>query len=294
MRERRAFVLLLCLVSGCAQLGLRPAVPPDPPLKLLVAQITMHAPLSSPADLQSFDQPLSSEEDPLLLARLIEEVEKKAQQLFTEQLAQQPGFHVVPFAEARQARASLDFTHEELDIAQLGALGVQTGADIVLTGRILDYGKIQWQYWAVGLAISMLAETLIVGAATGFNPLIMAATAGSELLTDLPFWWGGAYIAGWAFRPVRIKIKALQITGCAQRIWKEQELVVLIPGKSLNKYSPEERKRKELQLRVNLEESLMELAKSAGNDLRLKPCKQSQQTRGKNNGSARGSQVLYA
>ena len=30
----------------------------------------------------------------------------------------------------------------------------------------------------------------------GFNPLIMAAAAGSELLTDLPFWWGGAYI--WA------------------------------------------------------------------------------------------------
>lgn len=141
MRERRTFVLLLCLVPGCAQLGLRPAVPPDPPLKLLVAQITMHAPLSSPADLQSFDQPPPSEEEPLLLARLIEEVEKKAQQLFTEQLAQQPGFHVVPFAEARQVRASLDSTHKELDIAQLGALGVQTGADIVLTGRILDYGK---------------------------------------------------------------------------------------------------------------------------------------------------------
>jgi hypothetical protein len=54
----------------------------------------------------------------------------------------------------------------------------------------------------MGLAISMLAETLIVGAAaTGFNPIIMAATAASELVTDLPLWWGGAYIAGWAFRP---------------------------------------------------------------------------------------------
>lgn len=146
----------------------------------------------------------------------------------------------------------------------------------MLSGRILDYGKVQWQYWAVGLAISMLTETLIVGAATGFNPLIMAAAAGRELLTDLLFWWGGAYIAEWVFRPVRFKVKALQIMGCEQRIWKEQELIVLIPGKSLNKYPPEERKRKEVQLGVNLEEALMELAKSAGKELRLKPCKQTQ------------------
>jgi hypothetical protein len=118
-------------------------------------------------------------------------------------------------------------------------------------------------------------ETLIVGAATGFNPGIMAAAAASELLTDLPFWWGGAYIAGWAFRPVRIKVKVLQITGCEQRVWKEQELIVLIPGKSLKKYPPEERQRKETQLGVSVEESLKELAKTAGHEMRLKPCKQS-------------------
>ncbi len=121
--------------------------------------------------------------------------------------------------------------------------------------------------------LGIVSRNPIVGAATGFNPVIMAATAASELLTDLPFWWGGAYIAGWAFRPVRIKVKALQITGCEQRVRKAQELIVLIPGKSLKKYTREERKRKEIQLGVNLEESLKELAKIAGNEMRLKPCK---------------------
>ena len=52
--------------------------------------------------------------------------------------------------------------------------------------------------------------------------------------------------------------------------------MVLIPGKSLKKYTPEERKRKEIQLGVNVEESLMELAKTAGQEMRLKPCKQVQ------------------
>lgn len=232
----------------------------------------MKAPLSSPTDLKSFDKPPPEEEEPILLAQLIEEVEQKAQQLLIEQLAQQPEFVVMPLDKTHQIRADMGFGNEPLDNTQLRAFGAQAGVDVVLSGRILDYGKVQWQYWAMGLAVSMLTETLIVGASTGFNPTIMAIAAASELLTDLPFWWGGAYIAGWAFRPVRIKVKALQITECEKVIWKEEELVIHIFGKSLDKYSPEERKLKEVQLGVNLEESLTELAKSAGNKMRLEPC----------------------
>ena len=270
------FAFVLIATNGCSVLPWYKAPPPNAPLKLLVVQITMKAPLSSPTDLKSFDKPPPEEEEPILLAQLIEEVEQRAQQLLIEQLAQQPEFAVVPLDKARQIRADMGFGNESLDNTQLRAFGAQAGVDVVLSGRILDYGKVQWQYWAMGLAISMLTETLIVGASTGFNPGIMAITAASELLTDLPFWWGGAYIAGWAFRPVRIKVKALQITGCEKVIWKEEELVVHIFGKSLDKYSPEERKRKEVQLHVNLEESLTELANSAGNKMRLEPCPQIQ------------------
>ena len=276
MQKCITLVLVLIQVTGCNVLPWRASPPPDPSIKLLVAQIKMEAPLSSPEDLKSFDKAPVPEDEAALMAQLIEEVEERAQRIFIEQLAQQPGFTVVSPAEVAEIRANLNLTPKELDVTQLGILGTQAGADIVLSGRILDYGKVQWQYWAAGLVISMLAETLIVGAATGFNPVIMAITAASELATDLPFWWGGAYIAGWAFRPVRIKVKALQITGCEQRVWKEQELIVLIPGKSLKKYTREERKRKEIQLGVNLEESLKELAKTAGQEMRVKPCKQTQ------------------
>jgi hypothetical protein len=236
----------------------------------------MEAPVTSPSDLHSFDEPLSSEIQPVLLGQLIEEVEARAQRLFTEQLAEQPGFTVVPFAEARRIRANLDSIHKELDGIQLGTLGAQAGADVVLSGRILDYGEVQWRYWVTGLVISMATETLIVGAATGFNPLIMAVTAGSELLTDVPFWWGGAYVAGWAFRPVRVEVEALQVTGCEQRAWHEQEIVILISRKALAQYPPEVRKSKEVQLEVNLRQALTTLAQSAGRELRLKPCEQVQ------------------
>ena len=232
----------------------------------------MDAPLSSPSDLKSFDKAVPKEEKKIVLAQLIKEVETKAQRVFTEELAKQEGFIVVPFDKAYQMRSDLNSPTERLDKLQRIALGSQAGADIVISGNILDFGKVQMKYWVTGFLLSMTVETLIVGAATGFNPGAMAIAAASELLTDLPFWWGGAYIAGWAFRPVRIKIKAVQISGCEKNIWKEQEVMVLIPGKSLKKHPPEERKLKEVQLGVNLEEILKELAEIAGRKLRLKPC----------------------
>ena len=276
VRPLCAISLVFVLTTGCSLLWSRAGVPPNPPIRVLVTDMKMDAPVTSPTDLHSFDEPPSSEIEPVLLAQLIEEVETRAQRLFTEQLAQQPGFTVVPFAEARRMRANLDSPQIELDGTQLRTLGAEAGADVVLSGRLLDYGKVQWRYWVTGLVISMTAETLIVGAATGFNPLIMLATAGSELVTDVPFWWGGAYVAGWAFRPVRVEVEALQITGCEHRVWHEQELVILIPGKTLAKYPAKDRKRKEVQLEVNLEQALTTLAQSAGRELRLKPCEQAQ------------------
>ena len=264
----------LVTATGCNTLPFQKTPPPDPPLRLLVAQIKMVAPLSSPDDLHSFERKLIPEEEPVLLTQLIENVETTARKLFIDQLEQQKGFKVIPFDESQDSRLDLGYTDSNLNKEQRIFLGKRSNADIVISGRILDYGKVQWKYWMTGLILSMTAETLIVGAATGFNPGIMAIAAASELVTDLPLWWGGAYIAGWALRPVRIEVKATQIAGCEQQIWKEQELVVLVPGKTLKNHSPEDKKRKEIQLGVNLERALKKIAKAAGEKLRIKPCKQ--------------------
>lgn len=254
------------------------STPPDPPIRLLVAQIKMVAPLTSPEDIHSFQKKLIPEEESSLLTQLIDDVEVKAQKLFIDHLTRQAGFTVISFDESQHTVVDMGYTKNRMDKEQRIFFGKQSGADIVLSVRILDYGKVQWKYWVTGLIISMTAETLIVGAVTGFNPGIMAIAAASELVTDLPLWWGGAYVAGWAFRPVRIEVKATQIAGCEQQIWKEQELIVLVPGKTLEKYSPEDKKRKEIQLGANLEKALKKIAKTAGQELRLKTCKYSKET----------------
>lgn len=264
-------VLCLLITAGCAWFKGLPLPPPDPPLTVLVGPVTLEAPVTSPSDLYTFQERPSPDVAPRLLAQLIEEVEVTGQRLLTEQLARQPGFLVVPFAEARRLQTNQRPRDHALDPKDLRALG-DAHADIVITGRIIDYGVVRWQYWVPGLLVSVLTETMIVGAATGFNPVAMAATAGSELLTDVPFWWGGAYVAGWALRPVRVQADALEIRGCAEKPWTAEALVMLIPGRTLKELPPDERRRKEVQLTVNLSRALTEVADNAGQELRLAPC----------------------
>ena len=267
-------VLFLLIFHGCAFLPGRTLPPPDPPLTLLVGPVTLEAPVTSPSDLYTFHEGPSSETEHQLLAQLIEEVEVTGQRILTEQLARQPGLIVIPFADARRLQTNLQAASRSLDAEALRLLGTEAQADIVIAAHIVDYGVVRWQYWVPGLILSMLAETLIVGAATGFNPAFMAATAGSELLTDVPFWWGGAYIAGWALRPVQVEVEALGVTNCGQNVWKDDALVILVPWKSLANYPPEERRRKEVQLELNLTRALTKIAEHAGHELRLTPCDQ--------------------
>ena len=69
-----------------------------------------------------------------------------------------------------------------------------------------------------------------------------------------------------------MKVEALQVPGCDQETWQEEAFVSLIPWKTLASYPVEERRRKDVQLEVNLTRALKEIAESAGRELRLKPC----------------------
>ncbi len=264
--------MVVLLTTGCSLFSPHALPPPTPPLKILVAQVTLDAPVTSPTDLYSVHERTSLESQAMLLGELIDEIELKGQRILTEQLANQPGFSAIPFAEARRLHTNIAARHAQLDQTQLRTLGIEAQVHAVLSGHILDYGVVQWQYWVPGLGLSMLIETLIAGAATGFNPVIMAATAGSELLTDVPFWWGGAYVAGWALRPVQVQIEALPVIACEQDFWQEKTLVMLVPWKTLADYPPEERRRKDVQLEVNLTRALTELAQNVGREFRLQPC----------------------
>ena len=270
---RRSAIFVLVLVEGGCSLWSRSLPPAEPPLKILVAPVTMEAPIKRSQQIYSFETPPSQETEPSIRAELIQVVEVKAQEVLTQYLAEQPGFTVVPFTEARGLIRNLHLSGLKLDDGQLQALGKEAGADILVSARIGAYGSVPWKYWLTGLATQNVAELIVLGLATGWNPIAIGVWFGTDvLLIDLPLWAGGAYIFGWAFRPVEIEVEAIQIDDCSGQIWKKTEFVNLVPGKTLTQYPPEERKKKEVQLAANLDHAMMNLAESAGKRLRKKPC----------------------
>jgi len=264
-------VLCVLMIHGCA--WFKPAAPPpDPPMTLVVGPVSLDAPVTSPSDLYTFEQDPTPDVAPQIMTQLFDEVELAGQRLLTEELARQPGFLVVPFAEARRLQTNQHPTRHPRGREDLTALGRDADADIVLTGRIVDYGIVRWQYWVPGLLVSMMAETLIVGAATEFNPVAMIAVAASELVTDVPFWWGGAYLLGWALRPVGVQVEAIQVRGCPGNLWEEEVVVMLVRDETLKQFPADQHRRKDIQLAANLSRAMTEIADHAGRELRLSPC----------------------
>jgi len=260
-------------IVGCSLI--RFPDPPDPSLLVLVAPVVMEAPIKKPTDIHSFEVPPPEDVESAMLARLAGEVEREAQRLLIEHLARQPGFRVVPFEEVRRLTAGLRVPGQRIPEPQLLALGRQLGADLVVTASIDDYGRLQWHHWAFGWLSVASTHTAIVCAATAWNPLAMGAYLAWDLTTDFPLWYGGAYVLGWAFRPVHVIVEATQLEPCgAASFWRDEEVVIIAGKKALAAYPEDQRARKEIQLRVNLEQAMQNVAERAGKTLRLGPCEE--------------------
>ena len=263
------FVFCFVLIQGCA------THPPDrsaSPLTIAVGPVTFEAPVTKSKQIYTFEQNPDPDVDRQLLPVLIDDIEVTAQRLFTEELAKHPGIRVIPFDETRRLLADLRSAGTRLTDAQVQAMGQLTGADLVVTGLIHDYGKVRWQYWVTGWLAHVAIATTIVGVATGWNPAAVGAYLAVDAATDFPLWWGGAEIFGFAFRPVRLHLEAFQIRPCPGEIWSRDELMVRVPGKRLAAYPEDQQHLKQVQLEANLRRAVEDLVTEAAGALDARPC----------------------
>jgi hypothetical protein len=263
--------LVLCTV-GCSTLGQPPQETPSAPIKIVVGPVFLEAPITKTSQVRSFDETPSPEQEQVLLPQLIEEIETNAQRLLTEAFFQQKGLTVVPFDDARRLHADLAAPHTPLTDAQISELGRRSGADIVITGLLHDYGAVRWQYWVAGWLTHVTIATSIVGAASGWNPAVIGIYLAVDGATDFPLWWGGASVFGVAFRPVRLHLDATQMTNCEGLTWTKEELAIKVPGTTLAEYPEELRGKKETQLEANLKRAAGNIAEAAGEKLALQAC----------------------
>ena len=140
-RFRSSIVFVLVLVEGGCSLWSRSLPPADPPLKIVVAPVTMEATIKRSRQIYSFQTPSPQETEPSIRAKLIQVVEVKAQEFLTQYLAEQPGFTVVPFTETRRLISNLRLSGLKLDDGQLHTLGKEAGADILISARVGAYGR---------------------------------------------------------------------------------------------------------------------------------------------------------
>lgn len=211
---------------------------------------------------KTVDETLSPEDDAKQVAEALREIQQEARWLLLSRLATGQGFQFVPAGQT-------DALAEELGLKpgilpnpeQLTEFRRRLGADLVVAGSILDYGKIRWQWMLAGMTTDMTAETIALGLATAWNPIAIGANIGFELLTSTPLWFGGGYVFGVALRPVRVEARAFE-TVQGYPIWQAMDESVYAWG-ALKTLPEGVRDKKESQLALNL----AEIMESLGDDL---------------------------
>lgn len=218
--------------------------------------------ISSLSTVKTIENTLSSETEATQLAAALTKIKQEGRWLLVSRLATGQGFHIVPLAETDALADELHLNPGTIPNAeQLTAFRRRLGADLVIAGSILDYGKIRWQWLAAGMLTDMTVESIALGLATSWNPIGLGANIGVELLTSTPLWFGGGYLFGVAMRPVRVEARAFE-TIHGYPIWQAMEESVY--SWSALKTLPEAiRDRKEVQLELNL----AKIAESLGDGL---------------------------
>ncbi len=267
-----AYALLSCLSPGCAAIDDHGRPSAVPPLKVVVGPVYFEAPIPSSSQIYSFADDPTPEMEPIIAAQLVDEIRVKAQMFLTTHLSQQSGVVVVSFDEVRRLMGNIAPGGTSLSVEQADRLASRTGADVVITSLIHDYGRVRWQYWTTGWLMHVTAASTVVGFATAWNPAAIGIYLAVDATTDFPLWYGGASIFGWAFRPVRVHTDIVQVRNCHGLIWSQDELVVRVPGKTLAGYPPAQQSRKEIQLEANLNRVMGEIAGTIGDTLALQPC----------------------
>ena len=211
---------------------------------------------------KTVDETLPPEDEAKQVAETLREIQQEARWLLLSRLSAGQGFQFIPADQTDALAGELQLNAGTLPTAeQLTEFRRRLGADLVITGSILDYGKIRWQWLVAGMFADISWETIAIGVATAWNPGIILGNVGYELLTSTPLWFGGGYLFGVAMRPVRVETRAFE-TVQGYPIWQAMDESAYAWG-ALKTLPEEIRGKKEIQLQLNL----AEIIESLGDDL---------------------------
>ena len=173
--------------------------------------------------MKTVDETLSPEDEAKQVAETLRAIQQEARWLLLSRLAAGQGFQFISLEQTDALAEEFQLKPGVLPNAhQLTEFRRRLGADLVVAGSILDYGKVRWQWMLAGMTTDMTAESIALGLATAWNPIAIGANLGFELLTGTPLWFGGGYLFGVALRPVRVEARAFE-TVHGYPIWQAMD-----------------------------------------------------------------------
>lgn len=256
MRVIRAAWLFLFFLSACASAPLPGTLPLDHPPRLGIIGFKVTAPIHHLSAIAQKPKELDPDQEPDRIERALRRIEDQAGTFLAADLEKEGT--VVPVVVPDGLFGTVK--GEPPSPEQIDRLRNELGLDAVLYGTIPWYGTTRPIYPILGESADIAAESVILGLVTHWNVWVISANAGFELLTSTPLWFGGAYVLGWAFRPVTIEARVVSSSD-GKEIWHESTDRVL-SRKILKTYPESERSKKEIQLEASLRGALLKLAKN--------------------------------
>jgi hypothetical protein len=228
---------------------------------LAVLEFGMGIEITSLSSVKSVEEALSPEQEAILIAQAVQDIRAEARKLLYQRLEKGEQFQLVPLEDVDAAVAGLGLDPTTpLNPEQVTMLRSKLDTALLVGGVVQDYGKVRWQWLAAGMLTDTTVESLVIGLATAWNPAAMAANVGFNLLTSTPIWFGGGYLFGVALRPVRVEAWAADAQS-GEQVWDSMEVAVYARER-LKELSEENRRKKEMQLQVNLSKTIENLGDS--------------------------------
>lgn len=251
------------VTAGCAwfESGSKPALALAERPSVAVLPFGIEVEIKRLSSVKSVTEELSAEQEARLVSSAVREIREEARRLFYSRVQAGERFRLISLEETDAVIAGLGLEPGgAIEPEQVTVLRNQLGADLVVTGNVLDYGKVRWQWAAAGMLGDLSWETMALGLATAWNPIAILANVGFELLTGTPIWFGGGYLFGVAFRPVRVEAWAVDVAN-GEVVWSKME-VAIYTWKGMNDVPEPERAKKEVQLAHNLKKAMEALGES--------------------------------
>lgn len=255
----------ILLLSGCAtwsQHGV--ALSPEQKFRIAVLPITSTAEIKKLKDIESLSAPLpdSSNEKEIIQARVRAATERMTR-LFDGYLNASPYFDVASSLQVQEAltASAPAYPGVPLTLEQTKALGQALDVDALLVIELSSYGQIKrkWLVYLIGSGVvEGIIQGVVVGGATK-NAWVGTAVFLEEVLQEALVWGGGAYLFDMYYSPVTLEGKLVSTTD-GKTIWSVTAFVS-VDRKALKKIPEEERKKKEVQLRLTAEKAANDLLK---------------------------------